>query len=98
MVTKLLLKKLVHEVIYMTMKQEIHAIINFMNDEDVLFALELLKDNFSSRRKSSGWDNIEEINATEDDFLLIEKINNKTDGYGEYITQSELIENLELNK
>ncbi|MCL2406591.1 MAG: hypothetical protein FWC95_01545 [Defluviitaleaceae bacterium] len=82
----------------MTMKQEIHAIINFMNDEDVLFALELLKDNFSSRRKSSGWDNIEEINATEDDFLLIEKINNKTDGYGEYITQSELIENLELNK
>ena len=41
------------------------------------------------------WKDIEEIDPDEDDFLLMEKIQNKTDGYGEYISQSELLQNLQ---
>ena len=40
------------------------------------------------------WSNIEEVESDDDDFVLIEKIQNKTDGYGEYVTQDELLKKI----
>ena len=80
----------------MTIKQEFLSVLDLMNEEDLKYALELLKDNFALRRKSASWDDIEEIEPEEEDFELIYKIENKIDGYGEYITQEELIKSLNL--
>ena len=78
----------------MTARQEFQTILNMMSEEDVIYALSLVKDNFALRRLNSSWQNIEEADADEDDVILIEKIKSQTDGYGEYITQEDLLKKL----
>jgi len=80
----------------MTARQEFQVIGEMLADEDMSYAVWLLKTNFGLRRKSISWDDIEEIDPDEDDFTLDEKIRARIDGYGEYITESELMHNLGL--
>ncbi|MCL2096454.1 MAG: hypothetical protein FWH10_06055 [Oscillospiraceae bacterium] len=44
------------------------------------------------------WDDIEEVDADEDDVVLIEKIKSHTDGYGEYVAQEDLLKRLGITK
>jgi len=81
----------------MTAKQEFQTIINLLSDEDITYALQLVKDNFALRRKGTTWDAIEEIDPDEDDFILMDKIRNRVDGYGEYVTQEEMLKKLMHN-
>jgi len=75
----------------MTARQEFQTILDLMTEEDVNYALELVKDNFAFRRKAKSWADIPEIDPDDDDFALVEKINNRLDGYGDYITQETLL-------
>jgi len=78
----------------MTVRQEFLTILDLMNDDDLTYALTWIKNNFSLQRKNINWDEIDEIEPDENDFILMEKIKNKADGYGEYITQDTLLKNL----
>lgn len=82
----------------MSIKQEFQAMLDLMSEEDLMYALELIKENFSLRRRGTSWDNIEEADPDDEDFALMEKIRNRTDGYGEYITQEELLRMLGIQK
>ena len=81
----------------MTARQEFQTILSMMSEEDVAYALSLVKDNFALRRIGVGWENIEEVDSDEDDFALMEKIQNQTDGYGEYVTQEDLLKRLGIS-
>jgi Cu2+-containing amine oxidase len=78
----------------MTAKQEFLTLLDLMNEDDIKYALELLKDNFALRRRAANWDDIEEIEPDESDYILITKIENKLDGYGEHTSQEQLLEKL----
>ena len=78
----------------MTARQEFQTILSMMSEEEIRYALSLIKDNFALRRVDASWENIEEIDAGEDDFVLMKKIQNQTDGYGEYFTQDDLLKRL----
>ena len=79
----------------MTTKQEFLTLLELMNEDDIKYALELLKDNFALRRRVASWDDIEEIEPDEDDYTLMAKIEGRMDGYGEYISQEQLLARLE---
>ena len=78
----------------MTIKQEFMAIMDLMDEQDLRYALNLIKDNFALRKKGASWENIEEIDPDDDDFLLLNKVQSKVDGYGEYLSHEELIQML----
>ena len=78
----------------MTAKQEFLALLDMMSEEDITYALSLVKDNFALHHSDASWEKIKEIDPVKEDFLLIDKIQNKKDGYGEYITQDELLKKL----
>ena len=82
----------------MTARQEFQTILNMMSEDDIIYALTLVKDNFALRRVKASWDNIEEVDFDKDDFILAEKIQSKTDGYGEYVTQEDLLKRLGIRK
>ena len=78
----------------MTARQEFQTILSMMSEEDVAYALSLVKDNFTLQRIRVNWESIEEVDSDEDDFALMEKIQSKTEGYGEYVTQEDLLKRL----
>ena len=81
----------------MTAKQEFQTIINMLSEEDITYALQLVKDNFALRRKGIAWDDIEEVDPDDEDFALMEKIRSREDGYGEYVKQDELLKKIMHN-
>jgi len=80
----------------MTAKQEFLALLDLMNEDDMKYALELLKDNFALRRRVASWDDIEEIEPDESDYALMTKIENRLEGYGEHVSQEQLLKKLGL--
>ena len=83
-------------VIIVTARQEFQTILSMMSEEDVVYALSLIKDNFALRRREANWEDIEEIDSDEDDFVLMQKIQSQTEGYGEYVTQDDLLKRLDI--
>lgn len=66
-------------------KQILLEMVNSMNDDDASKALETLKQVFVVSVRQKTWDDIETIEADDDANILMDKIRNKQDGYGEYV-------------
>ncbi|MDR2167489.1 MAG: hypothetical protein LBE35_06550 [Clostridiales bacterium] len=80
----------------MTARQEFEVMINLMDDEDLYYALELVKDNFALRRRIISWDDIPEVEPDEDDLAYFERKRRNPSDYEPYITHDELMKKLGL--
>jgi hypothetical protein len=72
--------------------------IDLMNDEDIGYALEFVRDNFVLKRKRVSWDDIPEVEPDEDDLAFMERIAKNPGDYEPYITHDELMKKLGLKE